>query len=280
MDTMDDTRTGEVARAEVYSPWAAASLVLVLVSFGGCLVTVPLAYFVSPMIGVAIFALPVIALLAVITGGVGLVQINRSGGRVGGRYAAMIGVIVGLGLAALQGSVVFGASVYWVAISDNIRPAMQTFADAASESEWGDVRALFSEETGESVSDDRLARFWDAIEPTDDPAARGEAEFGIGVLMETREALAAAADTSGSATVEEAMFPVRLGWSDGSGSIVYVYADPESLEKGSVRIADLLVVNTDGTAVTLRPDGPAAATARGAGWEVRELGGAGGSEGG
>lgn len=270
MNTQDDIQADAGASPEVYSPWAAMSLVLVLVSFGGCLVSMGLAYFLTPTAGLAMFALPLIALAAVVTGIIGLRQVNRSGGRVGGRNASMIGVIVGIGLTALQGAVVIGATIFWFAISNNIKPAMQAFADASAQGNWAEVRGMLTTETGEAVSDGRLASFWDSIEPTDDPGARAEASFGVEVLLETREALARGGTSSNQATIDEAMFPVRYTWADGSGSMVYVFADADALQNNSVELVDLLVVVGEGEVVTLLPDGPAKETSEMVGWSVRE----------
>jgi len=223
---------------------------------------------VSSWAGVAIFVLPVLSLIAVITGVVGLMQISRSDGRIGGRNAAIMGAVVGLGLTALQGSVVLGAVLPWFAIGNNLKPVMQDYAEASADGDWSALRAMLSAESESAVSDERLQEFWERAAPAGTSGA--EVTFDLGLFVEARTAMAAAKTASTADSIHETMFPVRLEWSDGSNSLVYVIMDAESLQGDSVLIVDLLVVNSAGKAVVLLTDGPAKAIVEMVGWEIGE----------
>jgi len=187
-----------------------------------------------------------------------------------GAVGGLVGMIGGIALTALQGALVLGPTILWFAISNNIQPAMQTFADASASADWSIVRPMLAPSTSDALTDEQLARFWDLVEPTDTPDASAEAEFDFTLLVDTRKAMSGASGAAQGTQVNEAMYPVRYRWADGTGSLVYVFADADALQGESVLIVDLLVFTDDGKVITLLPDGTANAQAQAVGWEIAE----------
>ena len=270
MTNETEQQAGSDRTTDMYSPWAGVALVCVLLSFGGCLVSAGLTVTVSPWAGSAIFVLPLVSLLGVITGGIALAQISKSGGVIGGRMSAMTGVIGGIALTALLGAVAVGASIFWFAISNNVVPTVQEYANASAAGDWDAARKRLSPDTAQALGDDALASFWSAIEPTDAPGAQGVVRFDIGILSEANSAMKSASNAGAVRGINDAMFPVQIDWADGGTSVAYIFADPEALEARSFLMNDLMVVTGAGEVAVLRPDGPAHETATGVGWAIRE----------
>jgi len=266
-DTPDiGPETAQSEALEFYSPLAAISLACMLLSFGGCLVTIALTLLVNSWAGLAMFALPVLSFIAVVTGLLGLVQISRSNGRISGRNAAFMGAVVGLILMVLQGSVVIGAVLPWFAIGNNLKPVMQSYANASESSDITALRAMLAPETSTALSDDQVTQFWSRAAPGG--ASGAEVSFDLGMFFDAKSVMDAAKSASSGDSINETMFPVRFEWPDGSDSLVYVIADAEALQGDSVLIVDLLVVDSSGEAVVLLPDGPAKGIVDMVGWKI------------
>lgn len=264
-----DPDSVETEGPDLYSPWAAASITLMLISFGGCLVTIVLTLTVTSQAGFAMFALPVVSLLAVVAGVIGLMQTARAGGRIGGRNAAIMGAVVGIMLLALQSSVVLGALLPWFATGNNVQPAMERLANAASSADTASFRAALAPASDQLLRDEDIAAFWSRAAPRGSESTAPVTAFDLAIIPEARGVMAAASNASSGDTIDETMFPVRFEWSDGTDSIAWAYLDAEALGGNSVMIVDVLIVNSAGEAVALLPDGPAKKTAQMVGWTIR-----------
>ncbi len=242
---------------------ALGSFLCSLGSVGVCLLAGIISAVVDPRAAGAVLVLPLISLSGAIMGGVALLRIERSGGRLGGRTAALIGLFLGLVATIIQGAVAGGALAAYFPVKRHIVPTMERAMRSAATGDMTATRALLGPASGTELADERLSRFFLAMEDRLGPWTA--ARFDIGVLVDAaREARAGAARAGGAAPpTGELPKPVVLVFARGE-ALAFLYPDQAALGKRQVRIADALIIlphdaSAIPDAVSLMPAGQAAA---------------------
>ncbi len=193
----------------------------------------------------------------------GLVSIGRSRGRLTGKGLAITGLVLGLIVSVLWGSMVVGAGQAYRYYRDRMIPPVATTVGAAM-TDTTLARTGLTEGAGKSVTDEDFAQF----------AASLSAHYGkfdgapkdLGSLME------AFGDSMRSQQKDHTMqggkrgVPIPLRFERHSVLVVAVY-DGSSFDDKTPRFEDLFAVLPDRKAVTLRKSGPAKEEALNMGFE-------------
>lgn len=264
-------------RIDSISLAAVAACIFAVASVLGCLTSLAMGTLVTPAAFVIVLALPVPAFLGAALGGIALRNISRSQGRLGGRTMALIGLFLGLIAGVLQGAVAGSAlATYWP-VKTRVAPVVQEFVNAVQVNDFATARVSLSASASQVVTDEQLRSLFAPSIVNLGPFQR--ATFGLDVFVDSfkqvRESArrAAAAGGTGLGGPGEAPKPVGLAFARGR-VIAYVFVDQGALSQGSVEILDMLVVNTQGPATAMLPDGPAIQAARAMGMAVAAAAGA------
>jgi len=252
------TDSPEVVMPPSYSATAILAGVLAILSTATCIGATLATRFVSPVAGVVILPLPAVGLVAAILGGAALRSIRRSGGTLGGRPPALIGVFVGLASAVLQGSFSIAAlATYWP-VRTVLAPAVETMMTQGAQHDFDAVRMALSPAASEALDDARMRMVFEGLHSR--AGAFESASFGLDVLRDSHERLRALA-RSARGSVDQVPKPIGMKFAS-TRIIAYVFVDQDALGKNQVQIADILFLLPDDTAACLLADGPAAKIAQ------------------
>lgn len=259
-------------RIDSISLAAVGACIFAVASVLGCLTSVALGMLVTPAAFIVIMALPFPALLGAAMGGVALRNISRSQGRLGGRTMAIIAVFLGLISATLQGAMAGSAlATYWP-VKSRVAPVVAEFARAVEINDFAAARQALSASASQVAGDERqkalLAPCFVQL------GAFRQATFGLDVFVDSFRQVrdsAQRASASGSAAAGPGDAPKPVGLAFARGRVIaYVFVDHGALDQGNVEILDMLVVNREGPATALLPDGPAMQAARAMGLQVAD----------
>lgn len=253
--------TDATAPPQEYSPLALGSLACSGLSTVACLVASVAALVASPVWAAAIVALPLLGIVGIVLGGLALRQIGRSEGRMGGRPVALMGLLLGIMTATLQGAVTIGALARYMPIQTHVAPALTEMARRSTAGDAAAARVALAQGSSATVDDARLRWFFAGLESKHGPLER--VVFGVRTLGETRETLrrATSSNPPTAAAPTQIPTPLEMRFKKGSAT-VYVYFDEQALSQDAVRILDLLVIDKDNAARALLPDGPGAVLGR------------------
>lgn len=266
---------GPAPSIATYSLLAFASGIASIASVGACLIAAIVALTVSPSAALVVLILPIVAFGGAIMGLVALGRIRRSGGRLGGRPLATMGLFVGLGAGVLQSAFTISALVTIWPVRSVLAPEVDRFMQRVSIGELDRAREQLAESVRPSISDAQLLGFGRVLE-----SRIGEyqnANFGIDVFIESRtrvRSLLTSSASPGAPSPTNAPRPIGLKFAD-TRAIGYVFVDQDALRGGRVLLEDILVLLPDDRAVILRADADASLTAAMLGAEVIPLTGVG-----
>lgn len=234
-----------------------------------CVVAAIAAVFISPSVAAIILVLPLVAAAGALLSALALREINRSAGTVVGKPIAIVGLLVGIVSAILQGAAGLSAAGSMLSIRSNLVPVVETFVLAHERGDRSSMRACLGETVSRHLDDARIDRFF--AETRARLGAPKGARFDFGVMLRAGERTrGASAGVAPGATVIENPRPVELVF-DSESAIAFVVPDEEAMRASNrVAIADVLVMLPDDSVLTLRDDGPMEALARRLGWRVVE----------
>lgn len=268
---LEPRSTRRDGRIDSISLAAVAACIFAVASVLGCLTSLAVGTLVTPAAFVVVLALPVPSFLGAALGGIALRNISRSQGRLGGKAMALIGLFLGLMTGVLQGAVAGSAlATYWP-VKTRVAPVVQEFVNSVQVNDFAAARTALSKSASQVVTDEQLRSLIAPIIVRLGPFR--QATFGLDVFVDSfkqvREAAsrAAAGGGTGLAGPGEAPKPVGLKFARGR-VIAYVFVDQGALAQGDVEILDMLVVDSQGAATALLPDGPAIQAARAMGMAV------------
>lgn len=253
---------------------AVLAVLLAVASLLGCAVTLPLSLMVNPSVAVGIFVTFACGLIAAVLGFVSLRRIGRSGGALGGRPVAVLGLFVGLLSAVTQGSIILGAAGLYYSSRNALAPAASRLARALGEDDAPMARLQLEESTARAIDDDRISWVGDAL--TTELGAFQRASFDLDIFTEMLTVMSTAPD--GTSLRKLAPRVIRLEY-DAGPIMTLTFLDEKQLKQNRVRFTDVLFILPDDRAATLMPDGIARQAARLLGRTVVEPAGAGGEGG-
>lgn len=245
-----------------YSLLAMASAAASIGSLGVCVVASLMAYLVAPEAAVVVLVLPVIAFGGAVMGGLALRKIRRSGGMIGGRPLATIGLFVGLGSGVLQTAFLVSAMATVWPIRTVLAPATGEFLMHLGSGQFDAARPRLDQAARTALDDKALKRFIQTLEQACGPFQ--SANFGLDVFIESRRRLQEAAARGvvpGAATPANVPKPVGLTFAN-TRAVAYVFVDQQAIQRGTVLMTDILVLLPDGRAVALGSGGEAAQAAQ------------------
>lgn len=246
---------------QTYSLLAMGSAAASLGSLGVCVVASVLAYTVSPEAAVVVLVLPVLAFGGAIMGGLALRMIRRSGGAIGGRPLATIGLFVGLASGVLQTAFLVSAMATIWPIKTALAPATDVFLSNLGSGQFDVARPQLDMAARTGLDDTALKLFIQTLEQECGPYQY--ANFGIDIFVDSRRRLQEAAERGavpGAAIPTNTPKPVGLKFAN-TRAIAYVFVDQDAIKRGTVLVSDMLVLLPDGRGVTLMSGGDAAQTA-------------------
>ncbi len=268
-ETADSAQT-----PERFSAMALWSFLIAIASVGACLLAAIVSVVVDLRAAATVLVLPLFSLAGAVMGGIALLRIERSGGRLGGRRAALIGLFLGLIATIIQGATAGGALAAYFPVKRHIAPTMESALRAAAAGDLTTASALLGTGPGTGTGEERISRFLLAIEDRLGPWV--EVRFDIGVLAEAaREVRLGAARASAAAQPGgDLPKPVVLVHARGA-ALAFLYPDQAALGRRQVRIVDALVIlphdaSAAPDAVALSRDGPAAALGKWLGANIIE----------
>jgi hypothetical protein len=243
---------------------------LVMASVAACAVSVLLTMLVTPAAAAVILALPLVSLLGAGLCLVALRSIGRSGGAEVGRPIALLGLFVGLGVGIIQGAAALSALGSAIAVRRTLAPVVDAFLDAQARGDRAAARAALGELVAAHLSDERMDAFAAALDAQTGAPAR--ARFDLGVMLRAMERTRTAGATAkAGATIAENPKPLELAGPRGA-VLAFVMPDDQTMRvRRRIAIGDILVLLPDGSALTLRAEGPAAALASRLGWRLADV---------
>ena len=234
-----------------------------VISLGCALLSVAACVVVSAVVlvggrtgaAVVIFGLPVLGVMAMVTGGMALVQ-RRARGVPLVRGPAAMGVIIGLASAVLQGSVAVGALMAYVPVKKMVTPVVTAVFEQV-EAGRADVAVEAIPESSRTVIDAaRVERFVGAV--TDVVGTPARAVVGLDMFVRTRRVFAdAAARGAATGPVPDLGLQVKTVEVEGPRGrvMVFLVLDDAALQRDDVRIADAMAVLPGERCVVLLPEG-------------------------
>lgn len=265
---MVDSTTGEPELRT--SGLGIIALACALLSVAACVVVAVLSVVGVPAAMVGVLVLPLLGLVGVVFGGVSLARKRAPDGAVYTRGPAVAGVIIGLASAVLQGSVLVGAMRTFAPIKQQVVPVVNAMV---REARAGHVDRA-SEAVGEGargVVGPRLEGFAKEIVGVCGDDVR--ATFSIGALVRATVKLRETMAKANPAAFQSGSPPKPVEFQGSRGRLsAWVLLDEAALDKGQVKITDMMAILPDGRALVLLPDGRFAQLARGVGMESVEIG--------
>lgn len=219
---------------------------------------------VLSLVFVAPCCVPLAPMLGAAMGMAALVGISAARGRLAGRTAAIIGVVLGVILTA--GQVAIGVGVYsaFKAYQQYGVERAQDFSRALEAPGAPGVRGLLSQTA--PVTDEEIARLGGVV--------RSELGTLVGVtrnpfeMAETFSNNPVFAQGGNSVTdLPQNAVPVSVEYSKGT-AIFFVFFDGNPMDTGKAQPVDVMLILPDGRAMPLRGDGPASKLLRR--WGLKE----------
>lgn len=196
--------------------------------------------------------LPGLGVLGVIFGASALILIGKSRGRLSGKGLAITGVVLGLIVSVIWGSMVVGFGQAFRFYRDRIIPPVAILMEHAG-SDAAQARASLTPGAAKSVTDEDLAQFAAGAEAH--YGAFRHAPTGFGTLITTfRDSLSAGQDqqiSGGSQGV-----PVPMVFERGA-ALVFVIYDESTFDDKQPRFEDAMIMLPGRKALTLRKGGRA-----------------------
>ncbi|MCA9309985.1 MAG: hypothetical protein KDA21_02205, partial [Phycisphaerales bacterium] len=197
-----------------------------------------------------------LGLAAAILAWMGLRQIASSQGRLAGRPLALLGLFLGLLTAVLQGAAVIGALMNFSALKVHLIPAVETFLAASEVGDYPKARGLLSAEAS-GISDDRLAFFHANL--TRHEGDIREVDASIQTVIRGIEAMRDLQVPANTPAPDARPLPLDL--MGNQLTLAYIFVNQDAVNSNAVLLDDIMILRADGTALTLREDGPAATMA-------------------
>lgn len=238
-----------------------------MASLAVCVVTAVAAMLVTPAAAMLVLVLPIVSFAGAGLSLLGLREIRRSGGVLGGRPIALVGLFVGLSGGILQGAAALSALGSAIAVRQNLAPVVEAFMLAGARQDRTATRAALGEMVSRHLGDERLDWFFAQLdERLGAPTGAG---FGLGVMIRAANEMSrATAGVPAGKTVIENPKPMELRFARGS-VIAYIIPDDDTMRaQQRVALSDILVMLPDGRTLPLRAEGPAAALAKRLGWST------------
>lgn len=233
---------------------------LSVTSVAACVVTTLITLLVTPSAGAVILVLPLLGFLGAGLSALGLRQIGRSGGRLAGRPIAIIGLLVGLVSAILQGAAGLSALGSVFAVKQEVVPLVDALFLARSRGDESALRSAMGENVARHLQTGRVDWFFESARSRLG-GYRG-AEFDLGVMSESMRRLAASTKNARpGATITTSPKPVRLEFERGA-VLAFIMLDDEMIRtQKRAAIDDILIMLPDDSVFALRSQGPARALA-------------------
>jgi len=213
----------------------------------------------------SILCLPPSGLVAIVLGGVSLSLISRAKGRLEGRGAAIVGMILGVITTTLWVAISFGVLQGWTYYTKNLVRTGDAFFRAAAQADYDGVRAVMTENAAAELSDTQIEWFVGEIETHNGPITGAATSFRtmLGGFREVFGQSGGRGNPNSGVTIQQggnaAVVPVAIECANGP-VLAWIVFDEDSLSKDSSdgpKIVDLFVLFGDGDIVALRRDGPA-----------------------
>lgn len=268
------------AAASRLSGTAVLATALALGSLAGCAAFGALAFVIGPWAAAGIIAMPIVALSGFALGLLALKQIGRSGGAVRGRGFALVGVFVGLMSGVVQGSAVAAAVGTWRSVQTTLAPEASRLISAGGRGDFEKARAVMAADASGLAGDERMARFFAAIDARRGTARR--ASVDLDVFFRASAALRSAPLARDTTLQQDRVSPLPVEIECERGRVLcYVFLDAAALRAKAVKVVDLLAVlppaeaggpdaAVSGEFAALQPDGPAKRTGEALGWKSVE----------
>lgn len=213
----------------------------------------------------SILCLPPFGLVAIVLGGVSLTLISRAKGRLEGRGAAIVGMILGVITTTLWVAISFGILQGWTYYTKNLVATGDTFFRAAAQQDFDGARAVMTEAAGADLSDEQITWFVSEVETHEGSISGAATSFRtmIDAFKEVFGQNGGRGNPNTGVTIQKEgnqnVVPVAIECQNGP-SLAWIVFDQDSLGRdvtGGPKIVDLFVLFGDGDIVALRRDGPA-----------------------
>lgn len=238
-----------------------------VVSVAVCVLAAIAAMLVSPAVAAVVLILPLVGGAGAVLCVLALREIDRGGGAIVGKPIAIVGLLIGLVSAILQGAAALSAVGSAYAVKANLVPVVESFVLAEARGDRSAMRACLGETVSHHLDDARIDWFFHELRSRQG-TLKG-ADFGLGFMLRAADQLrAAAAGTTAGATVIENPRPIELLFDRGS-AVAFVMPDEEAMRASNrIAIGDMIVLMPDSSVIALRENGPGEALATRLGWRV------------
>ena|GEM_PF-4431407 len=216
---------------------------------------------VSSVIAPIVCCIPLTGVLGMGLGASGLLAIRSAHGRLTGRPAAMLGLILGLMVTALQGALLYGGLSAWNFYVHDMAPTASAFVEAAHTHDTAAARLLLNNDTNAALTDSEITAFAEHVtlaygEPRGAPTRAGVI---FPALIESFKRTRGASQQGANINSNTVPVPLVLSFALDE-TTAWVFFDQRALGKLPQQsvLADLMIQLPDGSYAALRTDGPAA----------------------